>query len=218
VTPFIIVLSAPSGGGKTMIARTLVAAREDLAYSVSATTRTPRKGETDGIDYHFLSRAEFEERRDAGEFLEWAEYGGFLYGTLAGEVDRALGKNKHLILDIEVQGARRVRECRTDVVSIFILPPSAETLLRRLTGRDGGLDEAAIERRLRRAVLELEEAGNYDYTLVNEDRTQVVSEVAAIIDSESKRSYRDTTLQASIEELRRDIAQLADKMAFNRGE
>ncbi|UCG86121.1 MAG: guanylate kinase [Gemmatimonadota bacterium] len=215
MTPFLIVLSAPSGGGKTMIAKALVAAREDLEYSVSATTRAPRQGEVDGVDYHFLSRAAFAKRRDAGEFLEWAEYGGDLYGTLEVDVDRAIGQHKHVILDIEVQGARQVRERRKDVVSIFILPPSAETLVRRLGGRDISLNEDALRRRLRRAVDELEEAADYDYVVVNEDRTQVVAEVAAIIDSESKRTYRDTTLQESLDNLRRDIAQLADKMVPN---
>ncbi len=215
MTPFLIVLSAPSGGGKTMIAKALVAAREDVEYSVSATTRAPREGEVDGVDYHFLSQAEFTRRRDAGEFLEWAEYGGCLYGTLEAQVERAIKEQKHVIMDIEVQGARQVRERRSDVVSIFILPPSAETLVRRLGGRDASLDREALRRRLRRAVEELEDAAGYDYVVVNEDRTQVVAEVAAIIDSESKRSYRDPELRETLDDLRRDIAQLADKMAPN---
>lgn len=215
MTPFLIVLSAPSGGGKTMIAKALVAAREDVEYSVSATTRARREGEVDGVDYHFLSQAEFTRRRDAGEFLEWAEYGGCLYGTLEAQVGRAIQQQKHVIMDIEVQGARQVRARRSDVVSIFILPPSAETLVRRLGARDASLDREALQRRLRRAVEELEDAAGYDYVVVNEDRTQVVAEVAAIIDSESKRSYRDPELRETLEELRRDIAQLADRMAPN---
>lgn len=215
MTPFLIVLSAPSGGGKTMIAKALVAAREDVEYSVSATTRARREGEVDGVDYHFLSQAEFTRRRDAGEFLEWAEYGGCLYGTLEAQVERAIQQQKHVIMDIEVQGARQVRARRSDVVSIFILPPSAETLVRRLGARDASLDREALQRRLRRAVEELEDAAGYDYVVVNEDRTQVVAEVAAIIDSESKRSYRDPELRETLEELRRDIAQLADRMAPN---
>jgi guanylate kinase len=215
VTPFLIVLSAPSGGGKTMIAKALVAAREDVEYSVSATTRARREGEVDGVDYHFLSQAEFTRRRDAGEFLEWAEYGDCLYGTLEAQVERAIQQQKHVIMDIEVQGARQVRARRSDVVSIFILPPSAETLVRRLGARDASLDREALQRRLRRAVEELEDAAGYDYVVVNEDRTQVVAEVAAIIDSESKRSYRDPELRETLEELRRDIAQLADRMAHN---
>lgn len=215
MTPFLIVLSAPSGGGKTMIAKALVAAREDVEYSVSATTRARREGEVDGVDYHFLSQAEFTRRRDAGEFLEWAEYGGCLYGTLEAQVERAIQQQRHVIMDIEVQGARQVRARRSDVVSIFILPPSAETLVRRLGARDASLDREALQRRLRRAVEELEDAAGYDYVVVNEDRTQVVAEVAAIIDSESKRSYRDPELRETLEELRRDIAQLADRMAPN---
>lgn len=107
--PFLLVLSAPSGGGKTTIAKALLAAREDLGYSVSATTRAPRPGEREGTDYHFLARAEFDRRLAAGEFLEWAEYGGQRYGTLAAEVDGVLASGRHVVLDIEVQGARAIR-------------------------------------------------------------------------------------------------------------
>ena len=118
MTPFLLVLSAPSGGGKTTIAKALLAARDDLDYSVSATTRPPREGERDGVDYHFLTREEFVRRRDAGDFLEWAQYGGALYGTLEAEVDRVLASGRRAILDIEVQGARQIRERRSDVVDV----------------------------------------------------------------------------------------------------
>ena len=213
MTPFLLLLSSPSGGGKTTVAKALVVAREDLEFSVSATTRSPREGEKDGVDYYFLSRDEFMRRRDVGAFLEWAEYGDALYGTLYEEVDRVIGRGRHLILDIEVQGARQVREHRDDVVSVFILPPSAETLLKRLVGRDDSMSPDKLCQRLLRAVKELEEAPDYDYVVVNEDRTQVVSEVAAIIDSESKRSDRNASLREELEQLRHDLTAIAHEKA-----
>ncbi len=209
-----LILSAPSGGGKTTIAKALLEAREDLTYSVSATTRAPRQGERDGIDYHFMSDAEFRRRRDEGEFLEWAEYAGFLYGTLREEVRRARERGLHLVLDIDVQGARAVREYRGDdleVVSIFILPPNAESLFDRLVGR-GPVDPAQLERRLLRAMAELEEAPAYDYIVVNEDRTQVLAEVAAIIDSESRRTRRFESLEQDLSDLRQGLTEVAARV------
>lgn len=218
MTPFILLLSSPSGGGKTTIARALVSAREDLGYSVSATTREPRPGEEDGVDYHYFSRKEFSKRRDAGEFLEWAEYGGAYYGTLESEVNRIMASGRHAILDIEVQGAKQIRDRREDVVSIFIVPPSATTLLERLLARDSSLDTEGLRERMRRAIREFEEAPNYDYILVNEDRTQVVSEVAAIIDSESRRAPRISGLSDSLKELRQDLEGIIDGMAPESGD
>lgn len=209
---FLLILSSPSGAGKTTITKALLAAREDLGFSISATTRAPRPGEQDGVDYHFLSREEFERRRQAGAFLEWAEYGGQLYGTLESEVGRIQGEGRHVILDIEVQGALQIRQRRTDVVSIFILPPSAEELVARLGGR--GTDRPAdLEQRLRRAVAELDEALRYDYLVLNEDRTQAVAEVAAIVDAESRRTSRQLTLVDTVHTLRRDLATLLEGMA-----
>lgn len=209
---FLLILSSPSGAGKTTITRALLAARDDLGFSISATTRPPRPGERDGVDYHFLSREEFERRREAGAFLEWAEYGGHRYGTLVAEVERIQTEGRHVILDIEVQGARQIRERRTDVVSIFILPPSAEELMARLGGR-GTTRPADLERRLRRAVAELDEALGYDYLVVNDDRTQAVAEVAAIVDAESRRTSRQLTLVDTVHALRRDLAKLLEGMA-----
>lgn len=207
MTPFLLILSSPSGAGKTTITKALLAARDDLGFSVSATTRPPRPGEQDGTDYHFLSREEFERRRAAGAFLEWAEYGGHLYGTLASEVNQIQANGRHVILDIEVQGARQVRERRSDVVSIFVLPPSADELVTRLGGR--GTDQPRdLEQRLLRAVEELDEAQHYDYLVVNDDRTQAVAEVAAIIDAESRRTGRQHPLLDTVQELRRELSQL----------
>ncbi len=212
MTPFLLILSSPSGAGKTTITKALLAAREDLGFSVSATTRPARPGEQDDVDYHFLTREEFERRRAAGAFLEWAEYGGHLYGTLASEVDQAQAEGHHVILDIEVQGARQIRERRSDVVSIFVVPPSAEELVARLGGR--GTDRPAdLGQRLRRAVEELGEAQHYDYLVVNDDRTQAVAEVAAIIDAESRRTRRQPTLLTKVQELRRELSELVQGLS-----
>jgi len=208
VIPFLLVLSAPSGAGKTTIAQALLAARDDLGFSVSATTRPPRAGERDGQHYHFLSRAEFDRRVAAGAFLEWAEYGGHRYGTLRAEVDRVLAEGRHVLLDIEVQGARQVWERCQNVVSVFILPPSARALADRLGGRNTE-ERAAVARRLRTAVEELGEAARYDYVVVNADRTQAVAEVAAILDAEAHRPRRQASLEQQLRSLIRETADLA---------
>jgi guanylate kinase len=190
VKPFLLILSAPTGAGKTTIARALEGARsESVAFSVSATTRAPRPRERDGVDYFFFTREEFSRRRANGEFLEWAEYGGNLYGTLAAEVDRILGTGRHVLLDIDVQGAREIRQRREDVVMVFILPPTADALLERL--RERGTDAPVdLRRRLERAVHELEAIDDYDYVVVNEERNLAIQEVAAILDAESVRRRR----------------------------
>jgi guanylate kinase len=212
VKPFLLILSSPSGGGKTTIARALLAARDDLGYSVSATTRAPRPGERDGVDYVFLSRSEFERRAAQGAFLEWAEYSGHLYGTPVADVERLLASGRHVVMDIEVQGARQVRERRSDVVSIFILPPSVDDLLARLGAR-GDQRPQDLQRRLRRAVMEMDAARDYDYIVVNADRTQAVAEVAAIIDAEAHRVHRQTTVLDAIADFKRELAEAANGLA-----
>lgn len=201
---FLLVLSAPSGTGKTTIARALLAARDDLAFSVSATTRPPRDGERQGVDYQFLDRADFEGRIDRGEFLEWAEYGGNLYGTLKSEVEAILETNRHVVLDIETQGARNIRRESSNVVSVFILPPSSAALLDRLKSRSTE-GPAAMEARLERAVDEISEAADYDYIVVNEDRMEAVADVARIIDAESHRAGRQPGIQHLLAELREGL-------------
>lgn len=208
---FLIILSAPSGGGKTTIARALITARADVGYSVSATTREPRDGEADGTDYHFLTEAEFLKRRENGDFLECARYGQAWYGTLTDEVDRVLAADRHVVLDIEVQGAAQVRQRRHDVVSIFILPPSAATLVERLGVRKTET-RGDLVGRLRVAVAELREAAKYDYIVVNEDKVQAVSEVASIIDAEARRVVRAKDLAKTIEQLGRDLEIEADRL------
>src|SRR5690606_28630059 len=158
VKPMVVVLSSPSGGGKTTIARRVLAGRSDMGYSVSATTRAPRTGEVAGREYHFLSQGEFARRVEAGEFLEYADYNGNRYGTLDSEVGRVNGAGKHVLLDIEIQGARLVRERFPEALLIFVIPPSGAVLAGRLRGRGTESDEV-IDGRLRRAVEEIGAAG-----------------------------------------------------------
>jgi guanylate kinase len=199
------VISSPSGGGKSTIARHLLEAREDVAYSVSATTRPIRAGETDGSSYHFLDRAEFERRVTAGEFVESAEYGGHLYGTLRAVVEQGLAEGRHVVLDIEVAGARQVRAKFPNSVHVFVLPPSASVLVQRLQGRKTE-DPTAVARRLAIASEELLAAREYDYVVVNDDVVDAVAHVAAILDGEARRVSRIVNLDLVIENLRRDLA------------
>ena len=210
--PYPLVLSAPSGGGKTTIAYSLVAAREDVGYSVSATTRPARPQERDGVDYHFLSLEAFERKVRAGEFLEWAEYSGERYGTLKAEVAKVLASGRHVVLDIEIAGARAVRQCYPEAVLVFVVPPSADELMQRLGGTKGSR-AASLVARLRTAVAELGAALDYDYVVVNADRTEAVAEVAAILDAESRRPRRNPDLAEDLARLGRDIGALADRLA-----
>lgn len=209
--PFPLVLSAPSGGGKTTIAKALLAAREDIGYSVSATTRKPRPGEVDGKDYHFMSRAEFARLVDAGEFTEWAEYGGERYGTLNREIRAVLDSGRHVVLDIEIAGAGAVRRQFPNAVLVFIVPPSADDLMERLGGRNGTRG-ATLTRRLRHAVEELAQAPEYDYVVVNADRTEAVADVAAILDAETRRPARNPDLAEELDSLARALGALADRL------
>ena len=202
----LVVLAAPSGAGKTTIAQALVAEREDVGFSVSATTRPPRAGERDGHDYHFLSRDEFDRRVRAGEFLEWAEYAGNRYGTLRDEVDRIRQAGRHVLLDIEVQGAEQVRRAYPwpDSVAIFLLPPSGPELIRRLRGR-GTESNLTMWRRLERARAELSAAPTFDVVVVNEDLARAVVDVSRAIDRTDKPAVAG--VQARVAELLRELAQ-----------
>ena len=198
-------LSSPSGGGKSTIARHLVTAREDLGYSVSATTRGPRPGEKDGVDYHFIPAGEFTRRAVAGEFVEWAEYGGAKYGTLREEVERVMAGGQSVVLDIEVAGARQVRTAYPESVHVFVLPPSGAVLAGRLRMRRTD-DAAAQARRLAIAKEEIGAAGEYDYVIVNDDLVTAVAQVAAILDAEGRRTRRMTDLDETVARLRAELA------------
>jgi guanylate kinase len=211
VKPLLLVLSSPSGGGKTSIAKSLLQGRDDLGYSVSATTRPMRPGERDGVDYHFLSRAEFVRRQQAGEFLEWATYAGELYGTLRSEIDRIFAQGRHAVLDIEIEGARQIRASFPDSLHLFVLPPSAEVLIGRLVGRNTEPPEV-IRQRITRAAEELGVVSEYDYAIVNEDLVLAVSQVAAILEAEARRVARQNGLPGFIERMRRDVLGAVKKM------
>lgn len=207
--PFLLVLSAPSGCGKTTIARRLLAERPGLAYSVSATTRPPRPAERDGTSYHFLTPVEFARRIAAGDFLEWAEYAGHRYGTLRSEVDGILASGRAAVLDIEVQGARQVRKHFSDAVHVFILPPSGAALAERLRGRltEGRQEYVA---RLKRAGQEMLAVSEYDFVIVNDKLDDAVAQVSAILDGEGHRVTRQMGLDRQVETLRREVAREAE--------
>ena len=209
--PFLLVLSSPSGGGKTSIAKNLLQGRDDLGYSVSATTRPMRDGERQGVDYHFVSRGEFERRRGAGEFLESAEYGGNLYGTLRSEIERIFAKGRHAVLDIEIEGARQIRRTFPNSLHLFVLPPSADVLVGRLKGRNTEPPEV-VRRRMTRAAAELEAVSEYDYVIVNDNLVVAVAQVAAILDAEARRVSRQDSLEPFVARLKKDVIDTAGRL------
>ena len=200
MNPFPIILSSPSGGGKTTIARMLLDRRKDAGYSVSCTTRTPRPGEENGKDYFFLSAQEFEARRSLDEFAESAVVHGNLYGTLRGEVQRVLASGKHVIMDIDVQGARQFARAFPESVLVFLLPPSADILIGRLRARQTE-DAGKLLVRLRSAREELREVGRYQYVVVNDNLERAYSQVASIVDAETVRHARLPLLDERVAEL-----------------
>lgn len=204
-----IILSSPSGGGKTTIAHQLLAMRKDVGYSVSCTTRPPREGEIDGRDYHFQSDKDFRRGQAAGEFAESAEVHGYLYGTLRREVARVLASGKHVIMDIDVQGTRQFAAAFPESVLIFILPPSAEALLERLTAR-GTEDPKSLIRRLRSAKDELKAVDLYPYVVVNDRIDSAVATISSIIDAEGVKRSRNGELKARIKELEDGIQRAID--------
>lgn len=179
-TPRLFVISGPSGAGKGTLLAELRKQRPDLGLTVSATTRSPRPGEVDGSSYYFLSDEEFRRRIAAGEFVEWAEVHGHLYGTLVSEVKRLLAKGHSLVLEIDVQGALNVRKVYPDAVLVFIEPPSLQVLEERLRGR-GTEDEASIELRLKNARHEMELADQYDVRIVNDTVDRAAQELGSVM-------------------------------------
>jgi len=176
----VFVITGPSGVGKGTLIRELCSRIPDLELSISATTRKPRKGEEDGVDYHFLTPEDFESRREAGDFLEWANYSGNQYGTLRSEVERRTERGAPVVLEIEVQGARQVRETMPEAVRIFIEPPSPEILRERLVGRGTDAPDV-IEMRLEEAEKELLAKDDFTHRVTNDDVERAANELAGII-------------------------------------
>lgn len=188
-TGMLIVLSGPSGTGKDSVLKVILKERKDLKLSISYTTRPPRKGEVNGVDYHFVSKQEFEKFIENGEMLEYATYCGNYYGTRSFEIDEELKNGSSMILEIEIQGARQVINKCKDVVSIFIVPSSIKELKNRLISR--GLDsEETINNRILVAEEEILSAVNYNYIVVNDELKVCVEDICKIIDSEYMRSSR----------------------------
>ena len=208
--PFPIILSSPSGGGKTTIAHKLLAVRRDVGYSVSCTTRPPRDGEVHGRDYHFISLESFERGRAARDFAESAEVHGHLYGTLRAAVDEVLAAGKHVIMDIDVQGANQFVRSFPDSVLIFILPPSAEALVNRLTAR-GTEDPNSLIRRFKSAKDELKAVDLYQYVIVNDEIDSAVAAVSSIIDAEDLKRSRNGSLDARVKDLMTGIQRAIDQ-------
>jgi guanylate kinase len=208
--PFPIILSSPSGGGKTTIAHQLLAKRQDVGYSVSCTTRPPREGEVDGRDYHFRTLEAFRRGQAEGEFAESAEVHGHLYGTLRAEVERVLSEGRHVIMDIDVQGTKQFFATFPESVLIFILPPSAEALVERLTAR-GTEDPKSLIRRLRSAKDELKAVDLYPYVVVNDRIDSAVAAISSVIDAEGvKRSRNRRSLATRIRQLEDGIQRAID--------
>ncbi|MBQ7655569.1 MAG: guanylate kinase [Clostridia bacterium] len=185
----LIVISGPSGVGKGTIFSRLLASDPSLTFSVSATTRAPRTGETDGVDYFFITDEQYQELVAQDAFLEHATVHGHSYGTLKSQIEEKLSKGLNVVLDIDPQGAKQVIAQWPECVSIFLLPPSYQKLRERLYGRNTDASEE-IERRLKNAKGEIEQAGMYQYAVVNDDLQLALSQVSAIIAAEKQRTSR----------------------------
>lgn len=185
----LVVVSGFSGAGKGTVLAQVLARRPELYFSVSFTTRPPREGEQDGVNYHFVTREGFQERIDRGEFLEYAEYVGNYYGTSMTVIREKLERGIDVILEIEIQGAAKVREKMPEAVSLFLVPPSFDELARRLRGRGTDTEEKILQR-LATARQEAKEIANYDYIVINDTVDRAVEEILAILTAESCRKER----------------------------
>jgi guanylate kinase len=197
----LIVLSSPSGAGKTTISRMLLEAERDITMSISATTRTRRPGEVDDVDYHFVDDAEFDRMIEAGEFVEWAHVFGFRYGTPKAPVKQALRDGRDILFDIDWQGARQLEpDFGEHLVTIFLLPPSMSELERRLRAR-GTDSEEVIANRMLRAADEISHWAEYEYVLVNQDSGQCLADVQSIVAAERLKRSRQTGLIPFVRDL-----------------
>jgi guanylate kinase len=198
---FMLVLSSPSGAGKTTLSRRLLTQHSGLSLSISATTRPPRPREIDGQDYYFVDEARFHQMRDGGEMLEHAHVFGHYYGTPSAPVDAALEAGQDVLFDIDWQGTRQVAaQRREDLVSIFILPPSLKELERRLRQRAEDSEET-IARRMSRAAEEISHWDEYDYVIINQDLDLALAKIAQIIEAERLRRVRQTSLAQQVQEI-----------------
>jgi guanylate kinase len=208
--PFPLVIAAPSGAGKTSLAHALVQHRQDVVFSTSATTRPRRDREKPGKDYFFVSDAEFDRMIESGELLEWATVHGRRYGTPRNGVEQALAEGRVVVLDIDIQGARQVRNLFPDAVLVFILPPSAAELERRLVGRASEA-VAEVNRRLEGARRELPMALDFDYVVVNDDFERAVGALDAIVTAERHRRSRLIELAAELERLDVELGRILER-------
>jgi guanylate kinase len=200
--PSLFVIAAPSGAGKTTLVHALVKKHPELRFSISYTTRQQRANEADGVDYLFVDRGTFESLREQGEMLEWATVFDNYYGTSRRQVEQHLDEGHSVILEIDWQGARQVREAMPDCVSIFILPPSHAELVRRLEGR-GTDSESVIARRLRDALSDMAHWDEFDYVVINDNLDTAVAELEAVVAGRGEPNAADN------EELRRAIARIS---------
>jgi len=208
--PFPIVLVAPSGAGKTTLARALVERNADVVFSVSATTRPRRADERQGSDYFFVSEPEFDRMTRDGELLEWASVHERRYGTIRQSVRESLDAGKIVVLDIDFQGARQVRAAFPDAVLVYVLPPSAEELVRRLLGR-GSEDDGERKRRLMTARIELAAVGEFDYLVVNDEFESALGTIEAIVRAERNRYSRADGIEDRLARLRNGLDALIQR-------
>ena len=207
---FPMVIAAPSGTGKTSLAHALVGAEEHAVFSVSATTRQPRAGEREGVDYHFVDDAEFDRMVEKGELVEWATVHGKRYGTPWHAIRSGLDAGHTVVLDIDIQGARHVRQAFPDAVLVFILPPDAAELRRRLSGRNSETTED-LRRRLGNALTELEASSEFDYVVVNDQFERALQLLGAIFHAERHAVRRTQDLADRVRVIQTGIRQILEE-------
>jgi guanylate kinase len=205
---FMFVLSSPSGAGKTTLSRKLLAQENGIKMSVSVTTRPPRIGEEDGVDYSFLSQQQFDALVETGQLLEYAKVFNHSYGTPADFINRSLSSGIDVLFDIDWQGTKQLANCcRADLVSVFILPPSMEELASRLKNR-GQDSEEVVRFRMERAAAEISHWEEYDYVVVNKDIEKTLSRITSILYAERRKRTRQTTLHEFVDGLFEEAARL----------